>query len=86
MLVWTWIISALPTCTQIVLMAVGDSQTGRCVDGDPIPYCPDEHGLAGIGYLLFIPTLLTALLWFLSTLALAWRRVSASKRSKQMSV
>ncbi len=83
MLVWTWVISALLTCAQIVLMAIGSSQTGRCVDGDPIPYCPDAYGLAGIGYLLSIPTLLTALIWFLSTLALAWRRLAASNRPKQ---
>src|SRR5215208_4259428 len=59
MVFWSWTVTGLLTAAQITLGVIGAAQTGRCVPSDPIPDCPHAHGLAGIGFALFVPTLVT---------------------------
>jgi hypothetical protein len=68
-----WIASLVVTVVQVVLGVIGAAQTGECFPGDPIAHCPDAHGLAGIGYLLFVPTIATAFIALVLTAVVAWR-------------
>jgi hypothetical protein len=61
------------TGAQIILGAIGAAQTGRCLPSDPIPDCPDAYGLAGVGYALFIPTLLTGTVFLVLSAIVIWR-------------
>ena len=72
-LLWAWIASLALTAVQIALMAIGGAQTGKCFPSDPIPDCPDAYGLAGIHFILIIPTAVTALIALVLTAVVAWR-------------
>jgi hypothetical protein len=86
MLFGSWVATGVLTAAQISLGVIGGAQTGRCVPSDPIPDCPDAYGLAGIGYALFIPTLLTGTAFLVLSAIVIWRltmreRVRATRHS-----
>jgi hypothetical protein len=73
MVFWSWTVTGLLTAAQITLGVIGAAQTGRCVPSDPIPDCPYAHGLAGMGYALFVPTLVTGVLFIGLSAIVLWR-------------
>jgi len=73
MVFWSWTVTGLLTAAQITLGVIGAAQTGRCVPSDPIPDCPRAHGLAGIGFALFVPTLVTGVLFVGLSAIVLWR-------------